>query len=324
MKTLITLAVATVGLSGAVAASPSNGGAAAIEARLMDPNGGIVVVAHRGCHAAAPDFGLTDTAPENSLAALERCVAIGADMMETDVRRAGDGTLVMFHDATVDRTTDGKGAVAEATWAELARLRLRNDLGGPDAALTDQHPVTLDAMLAAARGRIMLNLDVKAAIYPQVADAVRRAGMERTIVIKTEVGPQTPAMAGIAPFAGLHYMPILLNPHGKIDLLQTVQRQLAGTRPSGIELPYMTAAQLPPLAAAAKARGVRLWANTLWEGFVGGYGGDEAAVRAPDMVWGRLYRDGVSILQTDAPGALLRYRDGLRHALPVAGTVKHE
>lgn len=317
MKTLISLAVATVGLGGAVAAPLPNGGAAAIEARLMDPHAGIMVVAHRGCHAAAPDFGLPGTAPENSLAGLERCVAIGADMMETDVRRAGDGTLVMFHDATVDRTTDGKGAVSETTWPELARLRLRDDLGGADAALTDQHPVTLDAMLAAARGRIMLNLDVKAAIYPQVADAVRRAGMERGIVIKTEVGPETPAMAGIAPFAGLHYMPILLNPHGRIDLLRTVERQVSATRPAGIELPYMKAEQLPALAAVAKAHGVRLWANTLWEGFVGGYGGDEAAVRAPDMVWGRLYRDGVSIFQTDAPGALLRYRDGLRRAATV-------
>lgn len=59
------------------------------------------------------------TAPENSLAALERCIAIGADVMETDVRRAADGTLVMLHDATVDRTTDGTGKLSELTLADL-------------------------------------------------------------------------------------------------------------------------------------------------------------------------------------------------------------
>ncbi|KTF35316.1 glycerophosphodiester phosphodiesterase, partial [Xanthomonas vesicatoria] len=96
----------------ATLASPVNAaptGVAAIQARLTNPQGGIVVVAHRGCHAAAPQHGFTETAPENSLAALQRCIAIGADVMETDVRRAADGTLVMLHDATVDRTTDGTG-----------------------------------------------------------------------------------------------------------------------------------------------------------------------------------------------------------------------
>lgn len=126
-------------------------GVAAIQARLTNPDGGIVVVAHRGCHAAAPDHGFNDTAPENSLAALQRCIAIGADVMETDVRRAADGTLVMLHDATVDRTTDGTGKLSELTLADLQKLRLRTDEGGAQAPLTDQRVVTLEQMLAASR-----------------------------------------------------------------------------------------------------------------------------------------------------------------------------
>ncbi|WP_183945470.1 hypothetical protein [Sphingomonas sp. BK580] len=55
-----------------------------------------------------------------------------------------------------------------------------------------------------------------------------------------------------------------------------------------------------------------MWVNSLWEGFVAGYDGDRDAPRDPDAAWGRMYRDGVSIVQTDEPEALLRYRATLR------------
>ncbi|MBB4126654.1 glycerophosphoryl diester phosphodiesterase [Xanthomonas translucens] len=297
-------------LTAPVAAAPA--GSAASQARLADPAGGIFVVAHRGCHNPAPAHGFPGHAPENSLSGLERCVAMGVDMLETDIRRAADGTLVMFHDATVERTTDGSGKVAEMTWAQLSRLRLRDDEGGADAPLTDQHPVTLEQMLAAAKGRILLNLDVKAPIYSEVADAVRRAGMERQVVLKTEVGVYSQPLASLPPFDRVNFTPVLLNPPGTDDLLQTVRTQVGGkVRPVAIELPRMRAEQLPALAALARQQHVRLLVNTLWEGFVAGYGGDADAVRDPDAVWGRLYRAGIGAFQTDEPEALLRYRASL-------------
>lgn len=297
-------------LTGPVAAAPA--GSAASQARLADPTGGIFVVAHRGCHNPAPAHGFPGHAPENSLSGLERCVALGVDMLETDIRRAADGTLVMFHDATVERTTDGSGKVAEMTWAQLSRLRLRDDEGGADAPLTDQHPVTLEQMLAAAKGRIMLNLDVKAPIYAEVADAVRRAGMQRQVVLKTEVGVYSQPLSSLPPFDQINFTPVLLNPPGTDDLLQTVRTQIGGkVRPVAIELPRMRAEQLPALAALTRQQHVRLLVNTLWEGFVAGYGGDADAVRDPDAVWGRLYRAGIGAFQTDEPEALLRYRASL-------------
>lgn len=309
-STLLPLLLLGSALTGPVAAAPA--GSAASQARLADPAGGIFVVAHRGCHNPAPAHGFPGHAPENSLSGLERCVAMGVDMLETDIRRAADGTLVMFHDATVERTTDGSGKVAEMTWAQLSRLRLRDDEGGADAPLTEQHPVTLEQMLAAAKGRILLNLDVKAPIYSEVADAVRRAGMQRQVVLKTEVGVYSQPLASLPPFDEVNFTPVLLNPPGTDDLLQTVRTQVGGkVRPVAIELPRMRAEQLPALAALARQQHVRLLVNTLWEGFVAGYGGDADAVRDPDAVWGRLYRAGIGAFQTDEPEALLRYRASL-------------
>jgi glycerophosphoryl diester phosphodiesterase len=72
-----------------------------------------LVIAHRG-HSAE--------APEQTLAAFRLAVEHGADMIEADVRRTRDGRLVLCHDALVDRTTDGSGAVSDYSFAELQAL----------------------------------------------------------------------------------------------------------------------------------------------------------------------------------------------------------
>lgn len=72
-----------------------------------------LVVAHRGASAYLP---------ENTMAAYARAVELGADAVEVDVHLTADGQMVLIHDETVDRTTDGAGAVAEMTLAELRAL----------------------------------------------------------------------------------------------------------------------------------------------------------------------------------------------------------
>jgi glycerophosphoryl diester phosphodiesterase len=74
---------------------------------------GFQVIAHRGGSGLGP---------ENTLAAFRRSLAAGADVLEMDVRTTADGHLVVLHDATVDRTTDGRGAVNEMTLARLKTL----------------------------------------------------------------------------------------------------------------------------------------------------------------------------------------------------------
>ncbi|MGH8355100.1 MAG: glycerophosphodiester phosphodiesterase [Pseudomonas sp.] len=72
-----------------------------------------LVIAHRGGRGLWP---------ENSLFAFERAAALGVDMLEMDIRRSRDGALVVIHDARVERTTDGQGAVADLSLAELQAL----------------------------------------------------------------------------------------------------------------------------------------------------------------------------------------------------------
>lgn len=79
----------------------------------QDTPGRPLVIAHRG------GAGLW---PENTLYAFERATGLGVDVVETDVRATADGELVVFHDSTVERTTDGRGRVSQLTLAELKRL----------------------------------------------------------------------------------------------------------------------------------------------------------------------------------------------------------
>jgi glycerophosphoryl diester phosphodiesterase len=96
--------------------------------------------------------------PENSLRAFRESLALGVDLLELDVHLTADGEVVVIHDATLDRTTDGRGAVGERTAAELTGVRLR----GPDGAVTDERLPTFQQVLAAvAPSRAGLLVEVK-------------------------------------------------------------------------------------------------------------------------------------------------------------------
>lgn len=120
---------------------PSVGG------EVMMPVRGIC--AHRGASA---------THPENTLAAFREAIRLGAHMIEFDVAMTKDGKLVLMHDATVDRTTNGKGAVSDLTLAELKGL----DAGSwKDSKFANERIPTLDEALALMPENVWLNVHLK-------------------------------------------------------------------------------------------------------------------------------------------------------------------
>lgn len=72
--------------------------------------------------------------PENSMSAMAHAIDLGYRYLETDTQQTSDGVLVVLHDATLDRTTDRTGSVADQTWEQVRGARLRN----PDGSLSDQ------------------------------------------------------------------------------------------------------------------------------------------------------------------------------------------
>lgn len=106
------------------------------------------IMAHRGSRALLP---------ENTKAAFQRAIEDGADIIETDLHLTADGVIVCIHDETVDRTTDGHGAVAEMHLAELQVLNAA--ASRPD--LPPQRVLTLLEMAALLPENVALALELK-------------------------------------------------------------------------------------------------------------------------------------------------------------------
>jgi glycerophosphoryl diester phosphodiesterase len=124
----------------------------------------ILNIAHRGA---------SGTSPENTLAAFRAAIAAGAAMCELDVQLTRDQALVVIHDDTVDRTTDGQGAVKEMTLAELKRLDAGIRFRG---GLQRKEPIpTLDEVFAATAGQCALNIELKSGqVEKEVVASMRK------------------------------------------------------------------------------------------------------------------------------------------------------
>src|SRR5436190_1566404 len=112
----------------------------------------IKVIGHRGAAGHAP---------ENTFAAFDRGLAMGVDGVETDIRATRDGVLVLLHDATVDRTTDGSGAIAAMAWEEAQRLDAAARFRGGAHEFGAQRIPRLDDFLDRYGGRTTFRLEVK-------------------------------------------------------------------------------------------------------------------------------------------------------------------
>jgi glycerophosphoryl diester phosphodiesterase len=299
----------------AVMAVPAHAGG--LRDRLYDPADGVLVVAHRACHRPAPTRGFETAVPENSLAALERCVALGVDLVEIDVRRTRDGVLVVMHDAKVDRTTDGEGRVSDLTLAQIQALRL-ND--GTEA------PPTLEALLKAARGRILVNIDLKGPYAAEAADVAHRADAADWVLFKAKAGLGAPPIADQPLYRDLAFMPMVAGTAARRarGLGQITALQASGDHQiPAVEMVALRRQGFVAVRDAARAARIRVWTNTLAEKGLKGMldqSGDRRALRDPHRAWGRLIDQGVSIVQTDHPAVLLDYleRRGLRGRASIA------
>jgi len=125
----------------------------------------IEIVCHKGANKVAP---------ENTYAAVQQCIDWGAGTVEVDVWTSRDGELVLMHDDTVDRTTNGSGHVIALTAAELALLDAGSWFG---PAFAGERIPVLSEFLEWIRGRARLFLDVKFAHPQQLLDLLAKTGM---------------------------------------------------------------------------------------------------------------------------------------------------
>jgi glycerophosphoryl diester phosphodiesterase len=147
---------------------------------LMPDHGQPLNIAHRGASAYAPG---------NTLAAFKLALEMGADGFELDIMLSADGHLVVIHDDTVDRTTDGSGPVRQKTLAELKAL----DAGVKfDARFAGERIPTLQEVFDLVAGnRAFVNVEIKTqsprgdGLEEKLVALIRRYGLEERLLVSS-------------------------------------------------------------------------------------------------------------------------------------------
>ena len=225
-------------------------------------------------------------APENTLAALEKSVALGADFVEFDVHTTRDGGFVLLHDGNLNRTTNGRGPVREATLAEVTALDAGSWFG---RSFAGENVPRLDAFLSAVGRRVELYYDAKDITPEALAASLRGHGLAgRAVVYKG--ADYLEKLRAIAP--EIRRMPPL---HKDDDLDRIVEQ----VQPYAFDANWRIVNKR--LIDKCHAKGVKVFSDAL--GFFETVEAHERAIR-----------DGIDVIQTDHPLRFLRALERVERA----------
>ncbi|MDP9835279.1 glycerophosphoryl diester phosphodiesterase [Neorhizobium huautlense] len=259
------------------------------------------IVAHRGAWHGAP---------ENSLAAIERAIAVGADVVELDIRKSADGELFIMHDDTLLRMAGIDRDAETFTIAELQAIALREDDGGEHRATTDQRIPTLKQVLEITRGRIFADLDLKdRGLFCEVAACAREMNAASYVDLKTRVMTREELdWVRAQNIDGVAFM--AMSKFTAEDIHETMAL-LSEIKPFMCEMRFDSIETIKANRQLFRDANMALWTNTL-NMEASGEWVDKTALVDPDSIWGTLMDAGVSVFQTDEPEALKAYLQGRR------------
>lgn len=233
--------------------------------------------------------GATQFAPENTLLGFDVAQSYGVEIVEVDVRPTADEVLVLMHDSTVDRTTDGSGEVDEMTLAEIRELEVVSDFDGIDG----QPVPTFVEALQHLKGRVLVNVDAKTSRFDLIAADVASADAHDWVYVQVDSLSEGEAMRAADPT--LRIMP-------DIESVEDMTEYGDALQPELVEVPWNL--DDVTIFDAAAARGARVNQNSL--------GVADAAATAhaangddPCVAFRGIWERGATLIQTDAPHLLV-------------------
>jgi glycerophosphoryl diester phosphodiesterase len=252
----------------------------------------VFVAAHRG------DW---RNAPENSIQALKNCIALGVDIVETDVQLTKDSVLVIMHDNTIDRTTTGKGNVSDYTYEELQKFYLKAGQGHK----TYERIPTFEEFMLAAKGKILITVDKGWNFLDKVVAVLKETGTLNQALIKGKNPYDEIRREYGSLIDEIQYIPIVAENTPDMDAY--VGDFLSNSKPAAFEVVLSTEnSRVISQMQKIEQRGVRIWINSLWDDLCAGHD-DELALTDPDANWGWILDRGATFIQTDRPEMLLNY-----------------
>ncbi|TAK18993.1 MAG: glycerophosphodiester phosphodiesterase family protein [Myxococcaceae bacterium] len=247
------------------------------------------VMGHRG---AGGSFGFI--APEDTLSAYRAGIALGIEYVETDPRPTMDGVLVNIHDDTVDRTTDGTGAVDQMTFEQVRALHIRAD--GLAGDFSCERVPTLREILETCRGRVIVVIDAnKTDRIDLLVQAIREADAVDSVVFSTSSIDKVRRALAMEPRIRAHIRP---------DTVAAITQQLDMLAPVVPAIVELRRADVRAGAPIVHARGSRVETDIFGEDAV-------AAIRGDTSLYLNAFNEGADIVQSDRPSQVL---DALRRA----------
>ena len=250
--------------------------------------------------------------PENSIPAFKSCIDMGIDMIEIDVQRTKDGKLILMHDRTVDRCTNGKGKIEDMTYDEIQKLRLRPQ---HNASATRNHIPTLEEVLVLCKGEILINIDKGYDYFQQVYELLEKTGTTDQVIIKSGYSLDKVKKENGSVLDKVIYMPIVnLNDKNAERSLD----EFISIHPVAIECCIgKFDANVDRMLQKIHDAGIKIWINSIWASLCDGHDDDRAVeLGEPDQSWGWILERGGTIIQTDRPQPLLQYlKKHKRHKL---------
>lgn len=282
--------------SSAVESKNTQNSAAKVLEHLQNPSKDYVLaVSHRGDWRYAP---------ENSLMAVQRCIDLGLDIVEIDVRLTKDGHLVAMHDKTVDRTTNGSGLLSEMTLEEVRNLRLKNACG---VRHSRQQVPTLEEIMLLTKDKIMVNLDkTEGETVREAYEILVQTGTVEQAIFKGNDPLEVMRERYGNLMDSIVYMPKLW--YDTPDKATYVQQFNEALDPVAYEMLFDT--EESPVFAEVKhmnENGVTVLAIALWDELCAGHTDEVALLEGPDAAWGWLINNGANAIMTDRPAELIEY-----------------
>ena len=271
----------------------------------VDP-GYVMVAAHRHGYISNG----SRTHPENSLSAAQNSMALGVDILETDIRMTSDGGLVVMHDSSVNRTTNGSGTVASMTLAQVRALYLL----GPGDQVSNEIVPTLEELMLAVKGKALVNLDKvdinNITLRNNIMAVLQATGTVDHAIFKGGASAsQVATMRAAFPGEPIIYMPVLSNSSesGMISMLNS-------HTPPATELIFNSSSTTMLSATSlstAISTDTHIWINSLWSDLCAGHHDSIALGGNPGGSWGWLIDKSATIIQTDNAPQLIPYLESL-------------
>ncbi len=253
----------------------------------------ILVAAHRG------DWRNT---PENSVKSLTNCINKNIDICEFDLKKTKDGHIIIMHDKTIDRSTNGKGKAENYTLEEIKKFKL---LGGT-GHITKHSIPTLDEMLLAAKNKVIINLDKAYEYYPEVLAKLKQYNMIEQAILNIYGLPYDSLVKQHGAIPSNLALQVIVNP--KNPLIDSIINSYNKHKRTIVQLIFETdtAAILSTIPTLKKQYAI--WFNSIWPEQSGGHDDDTAVEdEKPNESWGWLVKKQPNIIQSDRPIELLKY-----------------